>query len=205
MTPRDETIVDERDVPSYTLPDPLTFADGTPVSSADDWLSLRRPELLARFEHHVYGRAPGRPEGLAFEVESEVDDALNGKARRKEVTVHLSDRADGPKMHILIYLPYAVEGPVPLFVGLNFSGNHTIQPDPGITLSTQWMRAKPDAGIQDHRATEASRGATGSRRSTAATSIPTTTTASTTASTPSFQGTTGAGMRGAPSRRGRGG
>jgi hypothetical protein len=158
MASRDETIVDERDVPSYTLPDPLTFADGTPVSSADDWLSLRRPELLARFEHHVYGRAPGRPEGLAFEVESEVDDALNGKARRKEVTVHLSDRADGPKMHILIYLPYAVEGPVPLFVGLNFSGNHTIQPDPGITLSTQWMRAKPDAGIQDHRATEASRG-----------------------------------------------
>ncbi len=163
MIPQDQPLFDETQVPTYTLPDPLTFADGTPITTSDDWLSLRRPELLARFEHHVYGRAPGRPESLTFEVKDEIDDALNGRSRRKEVTVHLSKRAGGPQMHILLYLPYAVEGPVPLFVGLNFYGNHTIQSDPGITLSTQWMREKPDAGIRDHRATEASRGTAASR------------------------------------------
>ncbi len=163
MTTQDETLYDERRVPTYTLPDPLTFADGTPVTRPDDWLSLRRPELLARFEHHVYGRAPRKPEALAFEVESTADDALNGKARRKEITVHLSDRAEGPTMQILLYLPPAAQGPVPLFVGLNFFGNHTIEPDPGITRSTRWMRPNPEKGIRDNRATEASRGTATSR------------------------------------------
>ena len=46
---------------------------------------------------------------------------------------------------------------MPAFLGLNFRGNHTIQPDPGITLSRQWMRER-GKGVVNHRATESSRG-----------------------------------------------
>jgi hypothetical protein len=31
---------------------------------------------------------------------------------------------------------------VPAFLGLNFNGNHTVNDDPGITLSTNWTRSK---------------------------------------------------------------
>jgi len=46
-------------------------------------------------------------------------------------------------MDILIYLPKSAKKPVPIFLGLNFGGNHTVHSDPNITLSTQWMRDNP--------------------------------------------------------------
>src|SRR5690606_5163247 len=103
------------------------------------WRTKRRPEILRLFETHVYGRSPGRPAGMTFEVASTDSNALGGKAVRKEVTVLFAGRKDGPKMSILIYLPAEAKEPVPTFVGLNFRGNHAISDDPGITLSEQWL------------------------------------------------------------------
>jgi hypothetical protein len=100
---------------------------------------------------------------MRFETTSVDDNALGGMAIRKEVTVYFTKDASGPAMHILIYLPKQVEPPVPLFLGLNFYGNHTIHPDPGITLSRAWMRPNKDYGIVDNRATEESRGKAASR------------------------------------------
>jgi len=53
--------------------------------------------------------------------------------------------------------------PVPLFVGLNFQGNHAIHTDPAIALSTSWMRDDKKGGVVEHRATEQTRGAESSR------------------------------------------
>ncbi|MBX6313987.1 MAG: acetylxylan esterase [Isosphaeraceae bacterium] len=154
---------DESRVPAYTLPDPLKMADGTVVRDAEAWRSRRRPEILRLFETQVYGRAPGRPAGLAFKVTSEDKNALGGKATRKEVAVLFNGNPEGPRMDLLIYRPNQVQGPAPAFLGLNFAGNHTIHPDPGITLSRQWMRDDPSKGIVNHRATEKSRGSAASR------------------------------------------
>jgi len=68
-------------------------------------------------------------------------------------------------MDLLLYIPKAAGGSnrVPVFLGLNFAGNHAIHSDPGITLSGQWMRDNPKEGIVNHRATEASRGVESSR------------------------------------------
>ena len=52
---------------------------------------------------------------------------------------------------------------MPAFLGLNFEGNHAVSKDPGIALSTQWLRDNPKAGVVNHRATEASRGSEASR------------------------------------------
>ena len=154
---------DEDMVPEYTLPDPLTAQDGTPVTDAADWMTRRRPELLALFEHHVYGKTQGRPETQAFETTETSDAALGGIATRRQVTVRFSPDEAGPAMHLLIYLPNTRSGPVPLFVGLNFHGNHTIQNDPAIVLATAWMRDTPQMGIESNRATDASRGKAGTR------------------------------------------
>jgi hypothetical protein len=154
---------DEQKVPDYTLPDPLVLADGGRVSDAATWNQRRRSEILRLFQQHVYGKSPGRPEKMKFEVRSVAEDALDGKATRKEVAVLFAGDAAGPKMDILLYLPNAAPKPVPLFVGLNFAGNHAIHDDPGITLSASWMRDRPQYGVKNHRATEASRGKSSSR------------------------------------------
>ena len=148
---------DEARVPSYRLPDPLTFEDGTAVETPEQWTNLRRPEILALFEEHVYGKAPGPPQTM---IVKELDDAvaLDGKARRRQVAVRFDESA-GPAMHVLIYAPRGHSAPA--FVGLNFGGNHTIHPDPDILLSQQWMSERYSA--VGNRATEASRGSRASR------------------------------------------
>lgn len=152
---------DESKVPHYTLPDPLVLADGQPVRDAETWRSQRRPEILGLFEKYVYGKAPGRPAGMKFEVYDVDRQALDGKATRKQVRILFAGRADGPRMDLLIYLPNQAPRPVPLFLGLNFRGNHSIYPDPQITIPTSWMR--PGDGVVDHRATAEGRGASQSR------------------------------------------
>jgi hypothetical protein len=154
---------DEAKVPKYTLPDPLVTTDGKKVTSAEMWREMRRPEILKLFETEVYGRSPGKAKEMSFETKSVEKQALGGKAVRKEVTVHLDRRKDGPKMHLLMYLPADAKAPVPAFLGLNFNGNHAVHSDPGITLSTAWMRNDPKSGYVNNRATEKSRGSEASR------------------------------------------
>lgn len=153
---------DESAVPAYTLPDPLVMADGTPVTNLDGWRA-RREEILGLFEEHVYGRTPERVVPLRAEVRSVEPEALNGAATRKEVRIFFTDEDSGPSLDLLLYVPNVRGGPVPVFVGLNFYGNHSIDPDPGITLSARWMRQTDAFGIVNNRATEASRGVRASR------------------------------------------
>jgi len=152
---------DEGKVPQYTLPDPLMLADGERITDSRTWQTKRRAEILELFRSHVYGRSPGRPEKMTFEVTSIERNALGGLATRKEISVFFTGKKDGPKMDILIYQPNGAKKPTPAFLGLNFGGNHTVHADPGITLSRQWMRES--AGVTNNRATEASRGKAASR------------------------------------------
>jgi len=160
---REETNYDEARVPAYELPDPLVLSSGEKVTSPKTWRESRRPEILKLFETHVYGRSPGAPPGMTFQVTSADPRALGGKALRKEVSVLFTGKQDGPRMDILIYLPSGDARPVPVFLGLNFSGNHAIQPDPGITLSERWMRNRSGTGVVKNRATPDSRGKAASR------------------------------------------
>lgn len=155
---------DESKVVNLPIPDPLVHSDGTPVRDAADWRARRRPELLELFAREIYGRTPaGRPRDLHWKITSIDRTALGGKATRKEVTIWFTRGESGPKMDLLIYLPNGPARPRPAFLGLNYFGNHCVDPDPGITLSRAWMRAAPERGIVDHRATEATRGTHASR------------------------------------------
>lgn len=153
---------DESKVPRYTLPDPLVMLDGQKVTDARTWRDKRRPEILKIFKTQVYGRSPARPGNMTFEVIDRDPQALGGAATRKQVSVYFAGQSGGPSMNILVYLPNKAAKPVPVFLLMNFEGNHTVHPDPGIRLSDRWIAAKAD-GVIDHRATEASRGSRRSR------------------------------------------
>ena len=131
---------DESKVGTYTLPDPLVFNNGKPVRTATDWTKLRRREILRLFESHVYGRSPQPPKGLNYEVFDVEQNALGGRAVRKQVTIYFSPKKDGPKEDVLIYIPAGARKPVPLILSLNFTGNQAVVNDPGVKLATIWNR-----------------------------------------------------------------
>ena len=134
---------DEAKIPEYTLPDPLVSGDGQRVKDVKTWQTKRRPEILKMFQTQMYGRSPGRPKKMSFEVTSVDKKALGGKAIRRQVTIHLAGpKAKGPSINVLIYLPADAKGPVPTFVGLNFGGNHLVHTDPAIETPKSWVRDK---------------------------------------------------------------
>lgn len=116
----------------YTLPDPLVMGDGTKVTSPEQWYQSRRPELLDIFRKQMFGRAPDTVPYFECEL-VESGEALGGKAVRKQVDIFLSK--DKKKcLHLLIYLPAWHDGPVPVFLGINFKGNWTVNDDPAILM-----------------------------------------------------------------------
>jgi hypothetical protein len=143
---------DEAKVGNYTLPDPLTMANGKPVRDAKTWTEKRRPEIVKLFEENEYGRTPGRPKDMTFDVFDKGTPALDGKAVRRQVTVYFSADKNGPKMDLLVYLPAGARKPVPLLLNIGFSANSSTVDDPGVKPGESWGRDKkrvpaPKGGI----------------------------------------------------------
>jgi hypothetical protein len=154
---------DENLVGSYTLPDPLACADGTTVTDAPTWRDKRRPEILELFRTHVYGRSPAKPARLVYQRRAGDAKALGGKARRKQIHIFLDGRKDGPRMTLLLYVPNGASRPVPVFLGMNFDGNHTVWPDPGITIAEQWTWDAKTSTESRVKPAESTRGSSRSR------------------------------------------
>ncbi len=148
---------DESKVPAYTLPDPLKFEDGRAVSGPAQW-PARRAELLTLFAEQMYGVMPAAPDRLKYEVIESDEKALGGLARRKQVRIYFGKRNKMPYMDLLIYLPANPTRRVPVILGLNFKGNHTVHIDPAIRLPQSWLANDATFGVTENRASEAGRG-----------------------------------------------
>ncbi len=134
-----EANYDEAKIPKFVLPDPLTFSNGEPVETEKDWTNKRRPEILKHFKDHVYGTMPDppprnkrvkfiTPKQTEIEISVEPDSNETIKTRLKEVKIFLGDDPDSPVANLLIFLPVEPIAACPVFLGYNFSGNHTIHP-----------------------------------------------------------------------------
>lgn len=133
------------------LPDPLLTSKGKKITDAKDWPD-RRAELKALFQEYEYGFLPPKPEKMDIRIDREDANALGGKALLREVTLSPSV---GLQIHLLLVLPKG-EKPAPVFLGLNFNGNHEVLSDPKIRLPEEWMRTSPPD--DSHRASDATRG-----------------------------------------------
>lgn len=121
-------IYEESAVPEYALPSLLTANDGDSVTTPGEWWNQRRPQLLSRFRAHVYGQLPPTPPTVRVELHSSDQSALDGRALRRRVTLHFTDRPEGPALDLLVFVPKEAKGPVPIFAGLNLRGNRTVLP-----------------------------------------------------------------------------
>jgi hypothetical protein len=143
-------------LPSHPeLPDPLVMFNGEHVTSKQQWIDKRRPELKALFQHYMYGYLPPAAK-ITAKVEHEDAKAFDGKATLREVAISVGP-SDVPAIHLLLVVPNQRKGPAPVFVGINFCGNHAIVNDHGIKLPTMWMYPQRP-GVRANRATEAGRG-----------------------------------------------
>lgn len=124
------------------LPDPLKMRDGTPVTTAEQWRTQRRPELIRLVQHYMYGVAPASPR-VETKV-TKVDDTLyGGKARLKEIEIRFVDLPENaPRIHLALFLPLPIKGPVPVFLGLNKCGNSEVTRETAVTIHPEaWKHA----------------------------------------------------------------
>ena len=140
------------------LPDPLVMLDGTKVTTVADWNTKRKPELKELFQHYMYGYLPPKPQRWAVEEVLFSDDTfLDGRATLSESRLAFFEPDLKHRLYVLLVVPNKRSGPAPVFVGMNFCGNHALASHPKIHLSESWVY-KSCAGSEKERATEKSRG-----------------------------------------------
>ena len=139
---------------SAALPDPLVMRDGTRVTTKEEWLTKRAPELRALFQHYMYGKRPPESHDLKEKTIRQDNAALGGKATLREVLVDCG--LDAP-VHLLIVFPNRRTKPAPCFLGMNFNGNYQLLDDPKIEMPRGFVR-ESFPGAEPNRAAEAGRG-----------------------------------------------
>ena len=144
-------------LPSKTnLPDPLVMLDGQRVSSPAQWNNQRRPELKELFAHYMYGAIPPKPAKMTTEVVGEYHDFLDGKATLKLVRMQAGP-GEGPHIDLMLVVPKERRAPAPVFLTMDFCGNHAITTDPRVPLAQSWL-GRNCAGCTNGVAAEAARG-----------------------------------------------
>lgn len=142
--------------PQPGLPDPLVTLAGTRVTTVQEWMGQRRPELRRLFEHYMYGFLPPAPTRMRFKTDAMFTDFLGGRATLKLITVETGPEG-APALHLMVILPNHLRGPAPVFLSMNFCGNHALHPDPRIPITEGWVYDSCK-GCTDGRASEAGRG-----------------------------------------------
>jgi len=151
-----EANYDESKIPAYTLPDPLVLNDGSVVKSSNDW-TKRRGEIVRLFKDHVFGAMPASaPEKRRVEfklvseskVKLEVDptsaniEFVESVFKEFDIVLGVDRNGKQYQVRVLIVLPADETVNVPVFLGYNFQGNHTVHSSEKISLGKIWNRDK---------------------------------------------------------------
>ena len=140
------------------LPDPLVMLDGTRITNQADWRSMRRPELRNLFQHYMYGFLPRKPERWIVETVLFSDPTfLEEKATISESRLAFFGPDLKQRIHVLLVVPNHRTEPAPVFVGMNFCGNHALAKHPLIHIPESWVY-KTCGGSEKEHATEKGRG-----------------------------------------------
>lgn len=152
--------------PQAEFPDPLTTLAGKKVTTVAEWESTRKPELKQLFQHYMYGKLPAKPGGMTVKELFADAKFLGGKATLRELLVRFTvpGAAAGAepelsrhKLHVLLVTPNDRVTPAPVFVGLNFCGNHAIVGDDRVHIPETWIY-KSCKGVENDHATANGRG-----------------------------------------------
>ncbi len=122
-----DVLYKEDRLPHYDLPPLLRTSQGKPVTTPEEWKTIRRPEILSLFANLVYGRVPepADPIQVSFEMAATDPKFMDGKATRKDIKIHLSNKWGKTSMHFLVFVPNAADKPVPAFLQHSFNNTQS--------------------------------------------------------------------------------
>ncbi|MDF1571627.1 MAG: hypothetical protein P1P82_08440 [Bacteroidales bacterium] len=121
-----------------------------------------KPEILELFSKEMYGHFPEKEYAISFTEKVLSEHYLDSAAIVKEVTGKVRTSSGEEQFTILYVFPRNMDR-VPVFAGLNFSGNHTIDTLGTIAIHNRWVKNSEHAHISDNHASPESRGANASR------------------------------------------
>ena len=148
----DASNADESKATPYTsLPDPLTFKNGRPVTTARDW-TRRRAEIVEDFDREVYGRMPAVTPAVKWEVTATSTDTVGGVPMVVKQLVGHVDNSSYPHVTVDIQLTLATPAnagrPVPVIMEFGF-GPRPRPANAGPPLPAPPASSSPEATWQE--------------------------------------------------------
>ena len=143
--------------PCPQLPDILTLHNGKKVTTAGMWWKLRRPELIADFEHEMYGRIPDKTPKVSWTVKV-TDKEFVGRIPviAKQLVGHVDNSyytLIDVNINMVVVIPANVKGPVPVLMMFGYPALPSpAQPTPDdmekINTAFKEMLIKSNPGMQ---------------------------------------------------------
>jgi len=131
-------------ISNYTLPDPLTKLSGEKIRSIEEWKNIQRKELINLISNNLYGKIPGKFKKLKIIHKSVDKECFNSLATKKEIRIEFNNKLF---IDLLLFTPNHLSKPCPIFLGMNFFGNHTLSND-YITPVSKRLILKTDINYQ---------------------------------------------------------
>ena len=121
----DATNFDEAKADVYpNLPDPLLLKNGKRVTTAGQWWSERRPEIVADYEREVLGKAPANLPKVTWEIVKTTPEKYGGFEVVTKMLTGQVDNSIDPQISVHIQMvlitPANAHGPVPVIMELAF-------------------------------------------------------------------------------------
>lgn len=149
--------LDENKVGPIVLPEVLKKADGNLVQNVAEW-EQQRLYWLRQFETHMYGTMPQKTLPITAELKNK-QTVLGGKGIQYQWTITIAGKH---RVDILGLFPAASQK-VPVFLGLNFCGNHTTTDNQNIPIHDKYVVCNESPHFIKNHSQESSRGSSGSR------------------------------------------
>jgi len=124
---------DETKANPYTnYPNPLIEKNGKKVTTANEWWTVRRPQIVEDFNREVYGRVPKNIPKVTWSVHKDTDEVVNNiPVNLKQLVGHV-DNSAYPAIKVDIQLtlmvPKSATHPVPVI--MVFGGRDFLNPPP---------------------------------------------------------------------------
>jgi hypothetical protein len=110
--------------PYPVLPDPLRLKNGKRIATAEEWWTLRRPEIVEDFAREVYGRMPTKTPAVTWQVVNTVREQHGAIPVITKQLLGKVDNSAYPQIDVNIELtlttPAEATKPVPVIMELTF-------------------------------------------------------------------------------------
>jgi len=103
----------------------------------------------------MYGPIPPKPARVPVTLVGEHEDFLDRKSTLRLIS--LQPGPGGPKIDLMLVIPNNGPKPAPVFLAMNFCGNHALTADPRVPITSSWVPSGCK-GCANNAATPASRG-----------------------------------------------